>query len=402
MRKLYLFLISIVLLLLCSCVGNEEKIINTDPAEIKERIIKEPEPLIIEPIDEKSKAEILLEGMTLREKVGQLFIVRPEALNFSLEGDFDSKSISLQMETSLKDYPVGGFIMADNNLDSPDQVANFINDLQAVGQIPLFISVDEEGGPVSRLANHPNFDLKKYRSAANVGKSGKYEDAYEMGATIGEYLNKYGFNLDFAPVADVNTNPNNPVIGSRAFSSDPELVALMAGAFADALRDKGIIPTFKHFPGHGDTREDSHKELAISYKTEDELKACEFIPFQSAGEDDLLMVGHIALPNVTGNNTPATMSKKIVSDILKGTLNFKGLVVTDALEMKTITSLYDPSESAVKALEAGCDILLMPADLRQAFDGIVKAVDEGRYSEEDLDKKVLGILNLKEKLLLTP
>lgn len=396
MRNIKIFLSLIILLVLSSCSNSEKEI------EEREPIIRKPEPLleeIYETKPEKSKAEILLEGMTLREKVGQLFIVRPEALDFSLDGKsgFDLKGINPQVETNLKDYPVGGFTMFADNIESPEQISNFIKDLQAVSKIPIFISIDEEGGSVSRLANHPNFGVKRYRSATSVGASGKYDDAYEMGGSIGEYLHKYGFNLDFAPVADVNTNPKNPVIGNRAFSSDTEVVTLMAGAFADGLRDKGIIPTFKHFPGHGDTREDSHNELAVSYKTEDELMECEFIPFKSSRENDLIMVGHIALPNVTGDNTPATMSKEIITDILKTSLHFKGLVITDALEMKAITSLYSPSESAVMALEAGSDLLLMPSDLRQAFDGIITAVEAGSFSEEELDKKVLGILSLKER-----
>lgn len=175
------------------------------------------------------------------------------------------------MRETLQAYPVGGICQFGKNITDPEQLAQFNADLQAASRTPLFIAVDEEGGAVARLANHPAFDLPQYESAAAVGASGDPADACGMGQTIGAYLKEYGFNMDFAPDADVNTNPDNPIIGTRAFSSDAATAAEMAAAAADGLRTGGILPTLKHFPGHGDTAEDSHTALAVTYKTLDEL-----------------------------------------------------------------------------------------------------------------------------------
>lgn len=331
--------------------------------------------------------DLLLEQMSLREKVGQLFIVQPEAVDASTV-----TSLSETFPEMLKEYPVGGFILFAGNLVSPQQVTAFNAELSQACAIAPFLSIDEEGGIVARLARHSAFDLPRFKNAAAVGAAGT---ALEMGQTIGAYLHSYGFNLDFAPVADVNTNPYNPIIGNRAFSSDPEIAGQMAAAMAEGLRENGVIPTFKHFPGHGDTREDSHAGLAISQKTLEELSACEFLPFLQAQSTDMVMVGHIVLPNVTGNRTPATLSKEIVTGILKEPLGFGGLVITDAMNMGAITNTYSPGEAAVLALQAGCHLILMPNNLQEAFDGVVAAVEEGTLSAEWLEETVRKILEFK-------
>ncbi|MDO4318549.1 MAG: glycoside hydrolase family 3 N-terminal domain-containing protein [Lachnospiraceae bacterium] len=338
----------------------------------------------------------LLERMTLRQKVGQLFIVCPEALTSAGSGA-GATSLTEDMADGLKKYPVGGIVMFGANLVSPEQITRFNGELQKASGIPLLIAVDEEGGRVARLANHSAFDLPKYKSAAAVGAGGDAAAAFEMGSTIGAYLRRYGFRLDFAPVADVNTNPNNPVIGTRAFSSDARIAARMAGAMADGLRKQGVAPTFKHFPGHGDTAEDSHKGVAVSYKTRQELEVCEWLPFAEAGSKDCVMVGHIALPEVNDDLTPATLSRTVVTDILKGSLGFRGLVVTDSLSMGAITASYTSAEAALGALDAGCDLLLMPADLPEAFEAVVAAVEDGTFDEGRLNAIVRRILAFKQE-----
>lgn len=343
--------------------------------------------------------ESIVEQMTLRQKVGQLFIIRPDALALSQSDAQISDpnaagvtALSGDMIRTLEDYPVGGIVMFAKNISSPDQIAAFNQALQAASGIPLFIAVDEEGGTVSRLANHKAFDLSRYKSAASIQNA---EQALEMGSTIGGYLKDFGFNMDFAPVADVNTNPKNPIIGTRAFSSDPETAAQLAASMAEGLREQGIIAVFKHFPGHGDTAEDSHSGIAISYQTKDAMAACEWLPFREAGSNDFIMVGHIAVPEITGNLTPSTMSELLVTDVLKTELGFQGLVITDALEMGAITDAYTSGEAALKALEAGCDILLMPQNLCEAFDAVVAALESGTYSEDALNATVLRILQFK-------
>lgn len=344
----------------------------------------------------------ILGRMTLREKVGQLFIVRPDALDPSLtQIEIDAvkgegvTALTEEMAAMLDRYPVGGIAMFAKNITSPEQITAFNNALQHASSYPLFIAVDEEGGLVARLANNSAFDLPRYESAAAVGASEDPEDAREMGSTIGGYLKEYGFNMDFAPVADVNTNPDNPVIGTRAFSSSGEIAAQMAGAMAEGLNSQGIAATFKHFPGHGDTAEDSHNGLAITYRTGRQLANCELLPFQEADENDLIMVGHIAAPNETGNMVPASMSAYLVDMLLKGNLEFEGLVITDSLSMEAITQLYTPGQAAVTALLAGCHILLMPHGLEEAFEAVVTAVEEGVLTEQWLDETVARILEFK-------
>lgn len=348
-----------------------------------------------------SPEENLLNTMTLREKVGQLFIIRPDALDLSLPQSLVDNSLeggvtalSDGMRETLSQYPVGGFVHFQKNIVNPDQISSFNQALSGAMEIPPFIAVDEEGGLVARLADNPNFGLPRFDSAAAVGSRGM-EAAQEMGSIIGGYLKEYGFHMDFAPVADVNTNPDNPVIGSRSFSSDPQEAALCVRSAADGLRMNGIIPVFKHFPGHGDTAQDSHQQIAVSQKTPQQLQDCEWIPFRQAESRECIMIGHIALPELTGDMTPATFSPMIVSGCLREELGFEGLIITDSLSMGAVIENYSPGEAAVKAFQAGCDILLMPASLTEAFDAMVRAVDEGVISEEALDLAVLRILRFK-------
>lgn len=353
----------------------------------------EPDPLVLQ-----------LESMTLEEKVGQLFMVTPGTLGLpQIKAPMEALSQEqlTQMENAIREifakYPVGGIVQFAADLYSPEQITAYNALLQKAAEIPLFLGIDEEGGTVARLANHSAFDLPQYQSAGAVGASGNPEDALKMGQTIGAYLGEYGFNMDFAPVADVNTNPNNPVIGNRSFSSDCNVAGQMAKAMAQGLEEQGIVPVFKHFPGHGDTAQDSHEEVAYSHKTLEELQACEFIPFSGLRENQCVMVGHIALPEVTGNMTPATLSSEIVTGLLREKLGFRGLILTDSMVMEAITDNYSSAEASLLALEAGCQIILQPADFPSAFDGIVEAVEAGTFPEEQLNAVVLQILRFKQE-----
>lgn len=344
----------------------------------------------------------LMAGMTLREKVGQLFIIRPDSLTSLSQEQIEDASgygvteMTEEMDFALSQYPVGGIAMFGKNIVSPEQLTGFLGDLQNASDIPLFLSVDEEGGMVARLANHSAFDLPKYPSAMDVASSGGETAALEMGAVIGNYLKQYGFNMDFAPDADVNTNPDNPVIGKRAFSSDPGIAADMAEAMASGLRQEGIIPVFKHFPGHGDTAADSHTGAAVTEKSWEEMLFCEWIPFLRAGDRDCVMVGHITAPNITGNSLPASLSSRMVTEILREELGFSGLIITDSLEMNAVSQDYTPAEASVMALQAGCDLLLMPNGFREAFEGVISAVESGEISQARIDSSVKRILELKE------
>ena len=353
----------------------------------------EPDPLVLQ-----------LEAMTLEEKVGQLFMVTPGTLGLpQIKAPMEALSQEqlTQMENAIREifakYPVGGIVQFAADLYSPEQITAYNALLQRAAEIPLFLGIDEEGGTVARLANHSAFDLPQYQSAGAVGASGNPEDALKMGQTIGAYLGEYGFNMDFAPVADVNTNPNNPVIGNRSFSSHCNVAGQMAKAMAEGLEEQGIVPVFKHFPGHGDTAQDSHEEVAYSHKTLEELQACEFIPFSGLRENQCVMVGHIALPEVTGDMTPATLSSEIVTGLLREKLGFRGLILTDSMVMEAITDNYSSAEASLLALEAGCQIILQPADFPSAFAGVQMAVEAGTFPEEQLNTVVLQILRFKQE-----
>ena len=388
----------ILLLLLCAC--------STRPAESGYAgAAFTPEPTAtplptpeVKPVD----VEQLLKNMTPEEKAGQLFFVRPDALdpNQSTAQIDDSGAVgvtemSVTLGNMLVRYPVGGVVLFEKNIRSPEQLSAFTAALQAASKTPLFIAVDEEGGQVVRLANKPAFGLPGYESAASVGAAGEGA-AENMGRTIGAYLKRYGFSMDFAPVADVDTNPANPVIRARAFSSDPAVAAVMAGAMALGLSTEGIIPTFKHFPGHGDTGQDSHLGVAVTNKTRAELRECEWIPYERCDLTGCaVMVGHIAVPEITGDLTPASLSPELVTDCLRGELGFSGLVITDSLAMQAITRSYDPGAAAVLAILAGCDVLLMSQDLRTAYNAVLEALEQGVISRERLDESVRRILEYK-------
>lgn len=357
-----------------------------------------------------SAAVLLLEGMTLREKIGQLFFVRPEALcpgltpaevnDTKLHG---ALALSPAMVETLAEYPVGGIIFFGKNVESAEQVRAFIRSLAQADSLPLFFGIDEEGGRVARLANSGLIDLPRVPAAAVIGE-GEPEGAYQAGVTLGTYLADLGFNLDFAPVADVKSNPENTVIGDRSFGSDPQRVARMVAAEVKGLEAAGVISCLKHFPGHGDTAGDTHLGFVALNKSWAELEKTELVPFQAGQKAgaEMVMAAHIALPQATGSLAPASLSREIIQGKLRGDLGFAGVVITDSLSMRAITDNYSAGEAALLALEAGADILLMPENLDQAFSRLVRAVEEGTLSQERLDESVLRILRLKEKRGLLP
>jgi beta-N-acetylhexosaminidase len=294
------------------------------------------------------------------------------------------------------DYPVGGVILYAWNIDNESQLASFISQIRSLNGSPL-LCIDEEGGRVARIANNPNFDVKKYESMEAIGKTGDPANAYECGNTIGTYLTKYGFDIDFAPVADVNTNPDNVIIGPRAFSDDPAVAAPMVTNYLQGLKDAGITGCIKHFPGHGDTTADTHYGYAKSLKTWDEMLQCEMVTFRAGIKwgCQLIMTAHIAAPNVTGSDVPSTMSPIILQDKLRGELGYRNIIVTDAISMGAITNQYTTAQAAVGSILAGSDIVLDPRNYVEAFDAVMAAVADGTISEERINQSVRRILTLK-------
>lgn len=345
----------------------------------------------------------VLGKMSLREKVGQLFIVRPEALaeNSNAETAPATDRVDDAVISRIEEYPVGGIALFSRNITSAEQLPMFISDLQSSSKYPLFIAVDEEGGRVARIANSDFFNVASYKSMEDIGKSGDASKAEEVGRQIGSYLKELGFNLDFAPVADTNTNPQNIVIGDRSYGSDPALVARMVSAQLDGMHDSGIMGTLKHFPGHGDTKDDTHSGYVSIEKTWDELKECELVPFITAlPKADMVMVSHITAVNITSDKLPTSMSETMITGKLRNELGYDGVIITDAMAMGAVADNYTSAEAAVTAVKAGVDIVLMPQNLDEAFNGLMNAVTDGEISMERLDESVLRILKMKAKYKL--
>ena len=290
--------------------------------------------------------------------------------------------------------------MADN-LTDPEQTTTMLSNMQEIAReragLPVFLCVDEEGGSVARIAGNDAFGVTDVGNMSDIGASGDVQNAYNAGSTIGSYLAALGFNVDFAPVADVLTNPDNQVLGQRSFGSDAQTVAGMVTSELQGLSAAGVYGTVKHFPGHGGTSGDSHDGAVSTDKTLEELMAEELVPFQSAidGGVNFVMVGHISAPNVTGDNAPATLSKVLITDVLRGQMGYNGIVITDAMNMEAITGFYNSDKAAVLAVTAGADMILMPADYNTAYTGILNAVNDGTITEERINESVTRIVKAK-------
>ena len=358
-----------------------------------------------EPSLPRDAVEEQLSQMTLREKVGQMFYVRMETLDTTIHwntyADLQENPL-LEVNQTMRDvnehYPVGGLILYAWNIDNEAQLSTLIAQIRSLNGQPL-LCIDEEGGRVSRIANNPNFNVKKYESMSAIGATGDPNNAYECGNTIGTYLHRYGFDIDFAPVADVNTNPENVIIGPRAFSDDPAVAAPMVTHYLQGLKDAGVTGCIKHFPGHGDTKADTHFGYASTQKTWAEMMDCEMVTFKAGIQwgCQLIMTAHIGAPNVTGSDVPSTMSPIILQDKLRGELGYQNIIITDGMEMGSITQQYTSAEAAVGSIQAGVDIVLGPKNLVEAFDAVMAAVDNGTISEERINQSVRRILKLKMK-----
>ena len=377
-----------------------------------------------------SQAEQILAEMSLDEKISQMII--PAMRTWNEENVTDLSNVS-ELAEALRKHQYGGIILYGANIKTTPQTAKLVLELQKNNlqyetsgtHVPYFMPIDEEGGVVTRLTSGT-----RMTGSMAVGATGEHAEANaeETGKIIGEELASLGFNIDYAPVIDVNNNAANPVIGVRSFSDDPELVARLGIAFAKGLSESNVIATYKHFPGHGDTGVDSHIGTPSVEKTYDEIKAMELVPFQEAVKDgaELIMTAHITYPlideevtfgdGVTTGYYPATMSEKMIKGILREDMGFDGVVAADALEMDAIRTAglvpgeVDSLEYAVNVAEkvilADVDMLLLPRDMKDAeavefydgyISGIAEKVESGEIPLETIDNSVLRILKLKEK-----
>ena len=288
---------------------------------------------------------------------------------------------------------VGGIIVS---VGSPLEVASRLNHLQGLAAVPLLVASDLEGGTAIRLLGGTPFPTNM-----GVGATGREQDAWEMGRITALEGRAVGIHLTFSPVADVNNNPANPIINTRSFGEDPAAVARLVAAAVRGAQENGMLATAKHFPGHGDTGTDSHIALPVIAAGWSRLDAVELVPFRAAVGAGVaaVMSAHVAMPALTGGDVrAATLSPGILGGILRDSLGFEGLAVTDALDMGALVTAHGPGEAAVLALEAGADLLLQPADPDAAVEAVARAVEEGRVGAERLDRSVLKLLRVKQQL----
>lgn len=347
----------------------------------------------------------LISSMTLEEKVGQLFYI---ALPYDNNGN-PLKIIDSQAKDLISRIKPGGIILFGYNFGNIPQTVKLIKDIKAICLIPPFIGTDEEGGRVTRLNLSKDMHATSLPSAAVLGKTCDTVLAFKAGKLLGEELYSLGINMDFAPVADINTNPANPVIGDRSFGSEPKMVANMVEAMVSGIQSQDVSAVLKHYPGHGDTSEDTHTGSVRVEHDIARLENIELVPFikgMHAGVD-AIMTAHIQVPKVTGNDTPASLSSVLLQDVLREKLGYKGIIITDALNMESITHHYTsdnaPDNAAVLAFKAGADLLLMPADIDSAYSAVLKAIRDGIISEDRVNNSVMRILKVKydRQILIT-
>ena len=378
------FLLLFLVFLLTGCGYKKDNEINNSITNDEKENINGTDEIMRE---EKEPRDDKINSMTLDEKIGQMIIT-----------GFNGSEYNDDMDRLINEYKVGGVILFARNIEDSNQMIDLTRALQENNNnLPLFISIDEEGGRVSRLPD----DVEKFPSAFTIGLINNQQTAYENGKEIGYTLKRLGINLDYAPVLDIYSNENNTVIGDRAFSKEESIVSTMGIATMEGIEDADIIPVVKHFPGHGDTEVDSHYGLPIVYKTLEELRNFEFIPFVKAIESgcDVIMVSHIILNEVDSSN-PASLSKIVISDLLRKDLEFDKVVITDDMSMGAITSIMSIEEACIKSIEAGCDILLLGnayEEIEQVINSIKLKLYNGEISEEQINKSVKRILELKKK-----
>jgi beta-N-acetylhexosaminidase len=332
-------------------------------------------------------SEVISE-MSLEDKIGQMILAGISGTTM----DTNAKKL-------ISQFHVGGIIFYKNNFETPEQTVQLVNQLKAgnSSNLPLFLGIDQEGGRVTRLPG----GLVNFPPNNQIGKVNNPEFSYKVGTHLGLELKEFGLNLDFAPVLDINSNPNNPVIGDRSFGNNSEIVSTLGIQTMKGIQSQNVIPTIKHFPGHGDTSIDSHLELPIVDKSLKELKELELIPFERAIDHgaDVVMVAHILLSELDKTN-PASMSKAVMTDLLRKQLSFKGVIITDDMTMGAITEHFDIGKAAVESVKAGSDIILVGHDYNNVVkitSSLITAVENGEISEQRLNGSIERIIQLKRK-----
>ena len=363
-----------------------------DPPETMEE--EEPE----EP-EEDYLGEIVnayISEMPLEDKVAGLFIVRPEVIT----GVSTVTRAGDGTREALNEYAVGGLVYSEKNILDKEQLTEMLSNTASMSKYPIFLGVEEEGGAASKVASS-RIEVIQVDDMATIGEAGDASQAYETGMTLGNYLKELGFNLDFAPVADV-ADAASSKLGERVFGSDAQAVGDMVSNVVEGIEGVGVSSCLKHFPGIGEAEGDTHAGRVETTRTLEEMRNSEFIPFKSGIEAgaDFVMVSHITASAVDEEAVPSSLSKVLISDVLRNELGFQGVIITDALDTGAITEYYTSEQAAVMAIEAGADMLFMPEDFSAAYDALLAAVQEGTISEDRINESLERIYRIKcaEKL----
>lgn len=377
MKKKIIILFIFIITILTGC-SNNKKVSNKD----------------FEKLSIEEKVNYKMDNLSIDEKIAQMLIV------YYIGDEYDEN-----LSNIIKEVKPGGFILMSDNITTYDRTLNFVKGMQNDSDIPMIISTDEEGGSVQRIKGIRDISVTDIPYMYYLGQTKDKNLAYKVGEIIANELRTIGVNLTYAPVMDIYSNPNNTVIGKRSFGSDPNTVYDMATSLKNGIEDNLVNTCIKHFPGHGDTETDSHFEIPIINKTLDELENSDLLPFiKSINDTNMIMVGHIALPKITNSSIPASLSKEIVTDLLKNKYNYKGLVITDALNMRSLTDNYSDKEIYTMAINAGVDLLLMPNGSKNAIKYIKEAIDDEEMDINTINESVRKILtykytNIKENYL---
>lgn len=377
MKKKFIILFIFIITILTGC-SNNKKVSNKD----------------FEKLSIEEKVNYKMDNLSIDEKIAQMLIV------YYIGDEYDEN-----LSNIIKEVKPGGFILMSDNITTYDRTLNFVKGMQNDSDIPMIISIDEEGGSVQRIKGIRDISVTDIPYMYYLGQTKDKNLAYKVGEIIANELRTIGVNLTYAPVMDIYSNPNNTVIGKRSFGSDPNTVYDMATSLKNGIEDNLVNTCIKHFPGHGDTETDSHFEIPIINKTLDELENSDLLPFiKSINDTNMIMVGHIALPKITNSSIPASLSKEIVTDLLKNKYNYKGLVITDALNMRSLTNNYSDKEIYTMAINAGVDLLLMPNGSKNAIKYIKEAIDDEEIDINTINESVRKILtykysNIKENYL---
>lgn len=383
MQKSIIGILLICGLFLSGCSNSDHSSISNIKTKDKINTVK------VKPIDLVQKR---VDSMSLDEKIGQLVIV-----------GMDGYTINNNITNLIKQHKVSGVILFRKNVENSNQLLSLINSIKtnnSLNKDPLFVSVDEEGGRVSRMP----YEIKKLPSNQIIGNKNNPDLSYNIGKIIGKELKTYGFNMDFAPVLDINSNPNNPIIGDRSFGNNTKIVSKLGIKTMKGMTYNNVIPVVKHFPGHGDTSVDSHVGLPVVSKNLKSLNSFELLPFKEAIQNnvDAIMVAHILL-NKIDPTYPASMSKFVITDILRKKLKFNGVVITDDMTMAAIIKYNDIGAAAIRSFNAGSDIILVCHEYNnelKVINSLKTAVQTKKISEKKLNESVYRILKLKEKYKL--